>query len=316
MLSRFGALFEGINNYAYEPVTAADDDECMICKEPYLKDDSSGADGCHAIRITECGHIIGLECFSVWIQRQPETCTYWNHHLKDLSMKLSSPEYVCGRICNSRWFMYIETSIHFFEYRNRDRWPYKHQRLLNALEALHANCLTYTHAYHIMISYVFNPLVSRPNWSLLYPIFIFGALINILLISYVGHINEGSPFYVFNIVSYKIWELLTETPADPENMILFVSCVLSVAMVVVVCTVNHILFFASVAQVLVMSLRKSKRNEQVPRRNNHVLCHEFIFASVGGSILAIRCASLARDGTQPMTPSTLRCSCICLLGSN
>jgi hypothetical protein len=45
MLPTFGALFEGINNYAYEPVTAADDDECMICKEPYLKDDSSGADG-------------------------------------------------------------------------------------------------------------------------------------------------------------------------------------------------------------------------------------------------------------------------------
>jgi hypothetical protein len=176
----------------------------MICKEPYLKDDSSGADGCHAIRITECGHIIGLECFSVWIQRQPETCTYWNHHLKDLSMKLSSQEYVCGRFCNSRWFMYIETSIHFFEYRNRDRWPYKHQRLLNALEALHANCLTYTQAYHMMTLYFFNALVSRPSWLILYPIFIFGALINTLLVFYVRHINEGSPFYVFDIVPYKI----------------------------------------------------------------------------------------------------------------
>jgi hypothetical protein len=158
----------------------------------------------------------------------------------------------------------------FFEYRNRDRWPYKHQRLLNALEALHANCLTYTHAYHIMTSYVFNPLVSRPNWLLLYPIFIFGALINILLISYGRHDNEGSPFYVFNILLYKIWELLTETPADPENMILSFSCMLSVAMVVVICTVNFILFFGYVAQVLVMSLRKSKRNELVPGRSNHV----------------------------------------------
>jgi hypothetical protein len=216
MLPRFGALFEGINNYAYEPVTTADDDECMICKEPYLKDDSSGADGYHAIRLTECGHIIGLE------------------------------------------------------YRNRERWPYRHQRLLIALEALHTNRLTYTHASHIMTSYVFNALVSRPNWLILYPIFTFGALINILLISYVRHDNEGSPFYVFNILLYKIWELLTETPADPENMILSVSCMLSVAMVVVICTVNHILFFGSAAQVLVTSLRKSKRNELVPGRSNHV----------------------------------------------
>jgi hypothetical protein len=149
-------------------------------------------------------------------------------------------------------------------------WPYKHQRLLNALEALHANCLTYTHAYHIMTSYVFNALVSRPNWLLLYPIFIFGALINILLISYVRHINGGSPFYVFNILSYNILELLTETPVEPENMIPFVGCMLSVAMVVVICTGNFILFFGCVAQVLVMFLWKSKRIEQVPGRNNHV----------------------------------------------
>jgi hypothetical protein len=45
MLPRFGALFEGINNYAYESVTAAVNDECIIYKEPYLKDDSSDADG-------------------------------------------------------------------------------------------------------------------------------------------------------------------------------------------------------------------------------------------------------------------------------
>jgi hypothetical protein len=61
-----------------------------------------------------------------------------------------------------------------------------------------------------------------------------------------------------------------ETPADPENMIPFVSCMLSVAMIVVICTVNLILFLGSVAQVLVMSLRKSKRNERVPERNNLV----------------------------------------------
>jgi hypothetical protein len=163
MLPRFGALFEGINNYAYESVTAADDDEYMICKEPYLKDDFSDADGCHAIRLTECGHIIGLECFSVWIQRQPEPCTYWNHHLKDLSKESTNLEYICSRICNSRWFRHIKKGICFFEYRNRYRWPHRHQRLLVALEALHTNRLTYTHASYIMTSYVFNALVSRPN---------------------------------------------------------------------------------------------------------------------------------------------------------
>jgi chromate transport protein ChrA len=121
-----------------------------------------------------------------------------------------------------------------------------------------------------MTSYALNALGTHPSWSILYLMFIFETLISILLISYVRRIVEGSPFYVFNILLSKVWELLTETPADPENMILFVSCMLSVAMVVVICTVNHILVFGSVAQVLIMALRKSKRVEQVPRRNNHV----------------------------------------------
>jgi hypothetical protein len=43
--------------YAYSFITSSDldpSDECFICKEPY-----NTADGCRAVKLTSCGHIIG-----------------------------------------------------------------------------------------------------------------------------------------------------------------------------------------------------------------------------------------------------------------
>lgn len=52
----------------------------MFCREPYLPIDST-EEGCHAIRLKECGHIVGDACFADWQIHQPDSFAYWNHKL-------------------------------------------------------------------------------------------------------------------------------------------------------------------------------------------------------------------------------------------
>jgi hypothetical protein len=59
-------------------VATADDDVCLICREPYSR---KGEVGCRAIRIVHCGHIIGYQCLEDWIARRPDTCPYFDHQL-------------------------------------------------------------------------------------------------------------------------------------------------------------------------------------------------------------------------------------------
>ena len=59
-------------------VATADDDVCLICREPYSRKCEVG---CRAIRIVHGGHIIGHQCLEDWIARRPDTCPYFNHQL-------------------------------------------------------------------------------------------------------------------------------------------------------------------------------------------------------------------------------------------
>ncbi|KAH6881538.1 hypothetical protein BKA58DRAFT_4251 [Alternaria rosae] len=79
------------DQYAYNYTTLPNPDpetECFICKTPYFPND---AEGCQAIQLHPCGHIIGRECFGEWISRAPQSCPYWSHHLPP-TLKASASE--------------------------------------------------------------------------------------------------------------------------------------------------------------------------------------------------------------------------------
>jgi hypothetical protein len=103
-------IFRSTRDYAYEHVRAADNDECLICREPYAKRSAKNTkEGCHAIRLTHCGHTIGLECFGDWVARLTDTCPYWSHDLP--RSKSNSTIGLLEHICNSFWFSSIEDAI-------------------------------------------------------------------------------------------------------------------------------------------------------------------------------------------------------------
>jgi hypothetical protein len=83
----------------------------MICREPY-KQPGSNDDGCHAIRLSECGHTIGRECFRDWLLRHPDTCPFYNHPLKLLQQHdLSRVERFIETLCKTRFFLDFEDAI-------------------------------------------------------------------------------------------------------------------------------------------------------------------------------------------------------------
>ena len=84
----------------------ADDQDCFICKEPY-----NSEEGCRPIRLTECGHVIGQDCFNEWINRYPETCPYWSHHLPLQSVEVKDSNLMVSALlwmCATRWFLFMD----------------------------------------------------------------------------------------------------------------------------------------------------------------------------------------------------------------
>mgnify|MGYP003624112256 CR=1 FL=1 len=83
----------------------------MICREPYKQPGSNG-DGCHAIRLLECGHTIGRECFRDWLQRHPDTCPFYNHSLNPLQQPdLSRVERFIETLCKTQFFLDFEDGV-------------------------------------------------------------------------------------------------------------------------------------------------------------------------------------------------------------
>jgi hypothetical protein len=99
------SIFYGLHNYAYEFITPPEDDECMICREPYANTET-GKPGCQAIRLTHCNHLIGLESFPDWLRHQPDACPYWSHPLP--SSFENSRVGLLQRMCTSNWYYCME----------------------------------------------------------------------------------------------------------------------------------------------------------------------------------------------------------------
>jgi hypothetical protein len=76
-------------------------------------------EGCHAIRLKACGHVVGYECFRSWLQRVPHRCPYWNLAFTTATTAVSSPWTVgdcvsraLDYVCDSWWFTFQEDTFH------------------------------------------------------------------------------------------------------------------------------------------------------------------------------------------------------------
>ncbi|KAF2821034.1 hypothetical protein CC86DRAFT_411348 [Ophiobolus disseminans] len=107
----------------YTPCTALLDtstlDDCPICREPF-----NSPEGCYAVRLNDCGHVVGFKCFQEWAQRVPGTCVYWSHKLPvyELPENLPEPEPTNFWICETLWFRAINTFVHEFPVMGLNRW--------------------------------------------------------------------------------------------------------------------------------------------------------------------------------------------------
>jgi hypothetical protein len=119
----------------------------MICREPYKQPGSNG-DGCHAIRLLECGHTIGRECFRDWLQRHPDTCPFYNHSLNPLQQPdLSRVERFIEKLCKTELFADIEEAI------LRAMVNFANVKQQKALENLHSGRLTLRDTARILSLY-------------------------------------------------------------------------------------------------------------------------------------------------------------------
>jgi hypothetical protein len=88
-----------VKTYAHERIESQSRRTVYRRKEHF-----SDSDGCHAIRLTHCGHIVGHECFEEWIQQYPETCIYWNH---ELPLVINVPKPTSGVMKLFDWWLKI-----------------------------------------------------------------------------------------------------------------------------------------------------------------------------------------------------------------
>jgi hypothetical protein len=107
---RLANVFNDQYTYIYTELTNIDAEaECFICKSPYFPHDP---EGCQAIQLQPCGHIIGHQCFTEWISRTSEMCPYWSHDLPRVLTSLPSSEdlqvKVLRSVVNSPWITLID----------------------------------------------------------------------------------------------------------------------------------------------------------------------------------------------------------------
>ncbi|KAF2635248.1 hypothetical protein P280DRAFT_484817 [Massarina eburnea CBS 473.64] len=81
-------LLSGIEAYEYDFIIMESGEECTFCLEQYA---INIPNQCRAIRLRECGHIVGDICFRNWVERQPGRCLNWNHKLAQKRYTMSGP---------------------------------------------------------------------------------------------------------------------------------------------------------------------------------------------------------------------------------
>jgi hypothetical protein len=140
----------GAKSYAYELLDDIHPDSlCGVCREPYSLDGEG--DGCRPIRLIDCGHIIGLECFDEWTRTHPDMCTNWNHRLERARGSWWKPEQVMDRIYGTKCFTAVEAKIIADAFHNAD--PISHFRLTNAFAAYHGDFFSLRHAEILLGEY-------------------------------------------------------------------------------------------------------------------------------------------------------------------
>jgi hypothetical protein len=80
----FAALTCEVDLYPHEILNPQPEDDCPTCKEPFKLNE---LDHCRAIRLIECGHIVGDRCLEAWLRVQPDRCLNWNHKLNTMLSK-------------------------------------------------------------------------------------------------------------------------------------------------------------------------------------------------------------------------------------
>jgi hypothetical protein len=218
-----GGWFDHPSKYAYTHANAASDDECMICKEPY------GNDGCTAIRLTECGHVIGFSCFRQWLQRQPDACPYWNHKL-GRSGNMSLLE----RVCKTVWFEYMELSV-----LERD----DSGLLTPSLRVLHEGRLGLVDAKTLLLEYSVPHLWVGPT---------LGAILGIIFLClFATYLGLGCVWLMFMHGTFGL-------PALWHIGVVLTVIESAIALLIVLGTVNTIAFAAPVLAVLVLALCRAR----------------------------------------------------------
>jgi len=150
------AMFRGPNDYAHnDRVHVESDDECAFCKEPYAT--TASQEGCRAIRLYDCGHIVGYECFRTWLQRQPDTCLYYNHALPRGRKSVASLQDCIERflefICTTYWFLLVEDLTHNLMFDETLTTAADYMLRLESLEALVSDRLTWENAKTVFKMY-------------------------------------------------------------------------------------------------------------------------------------------------------------------
>jgi len=91
---------------------------CGIRQEPYRTGDQNQPASmanygrCQAICLTSCRHIVGRECFALWIKKHIDTCSFFNHHVPQVPKPITDLGDLIDRVfdylCSTRVFAFLE----------------------------------------------------------------------------------------------------------------------------------------------------------------------------------------------------------------
>jgi hypothetical protein len=146
----------GPQSYPYQILDHVDpEDICGICREPYTVDGQG--EGCRPILLTECRHIVGLECFERWLGAHPDTCTHWNHALqRDLSgSSYWGLEWCLEHVYSTKFFAFLEENVMYIVAMGTTAHDFRRQALVVvAFTALREHRLSFKHANMIFRTYL------------------------------------------------------------------------------------------------------------------------------------------------------------------
>jgi len=192
---RLSNVFNDQYTYTYTPLPNPDPEaECFICKTPYSPHDP---DGCQAIQLNPCGHIIGHSCFTEWINRAPQSCPYWSHHhpptlkpsVGDESLEVKFLRW----LVHTKWITQIDDRYGYRLERIKD--PRRRREAGYAVEALAEGALTDRHVHvltHWIDLMIFVVSVKRPALHVLVVLFLVGHMTGLCLSDWYGWVCSGA----------------------------------------------------------------------------------------------------------------------------